>query len=88
MVSPPLPTDRPDVSSEPAPDAGAPDFQLEETLEGWTLRISLTDRLLDALAGYADAEPPGPSFALGVRPNLLPGDPFPVSVVITRPPTV
>ncbi len=87
MVSPPRPMSRPiDLSAdEPGTE---PDFRLEETLDGWTLRISLGDRLLDALAAYADEDAPTPTFTVAVYPNLVPGDPFPASVVITRPPTV
>lgn len=85
MVTPARP--RPDIAATPDGAGALPDFRLEETLDGWTLTLHLTDRLLDALAGYADGGP-AEGFTVDIRPNLVPGEPFPASVVITRPPSV
>lgn len=86
MVTPTRPSE---TSPGPTADGstGDADFSLIETSDGWTLTVSLTDRLLDAFAGYADGAPTEP-FTVDIRPNLVPGMPFPASVIITRPPSV
>jgi hypothetical protein len=68
------------------------DFHLVEDADGWRLTINATSRLRDLLCGAAedgspDGSPDGGSadaaaqpFTVHVEPNLLPGQPFPVTI--------
>jgi hypothetical protein len=59
----------------PAAPVSQPEFQLVESSAGWQLTVTLTDRLREALAneGPSDEEI---SFAVRIKPNLVPGEPF------------
>jgi hypothetical protein len=67
------------------------DFHLVESSDGWALTINLTRRMLDAFVqdenvdDEASANPAG--FTVHIEPNLVPGQPFPATVFITRPGT-
>jgi hypothetical protein len=60
------------------------DFHLVESSGGWTLTITVTDRLRAAIAeqenGQRGGEPE--SFSVHVEPNLLPADPFDAVLVL------
>jgi hypothetical protein len=62
------------------------DFHLVESTDGWTLTISLSSRMLDALMGDGTDDANSPAFTVHVEPNLVSGDPFDARVVIVRPP--
>lgn len=60
---------------------GSSDFHLVELRDGWRLTIRVSDELLDALreerSGSRD-----PQLTVLVEPNLLPAEPFAVTVEI------
>jgi hypothetical protein len=68
------------------------DFHLVESSDGWALTINLTRRMLDAFVqdesvGGESSANPGTGFTVHIEPNLVPGQPFPATVLITRPGT-
>ena len=68
-----------------AEERGSSDFHLVELHGAWQLTIRRSDRLLAALeAAMSEAGPEqGAVFTLHVEPNLLPGQPFEVTVDVT-----
>ena len=62
-------------------DRPVSDFHLVEEVDGWRLTINVTDRLRELLCASPDASGEAPAqFTVHVEPNLLPGDPFAVTI--------
>jgi hypothetical protein len=70
--------------SDGSPDASPlSDFHLVEGADGWRLTINVTQRLRDLLGGAAGdgaADAAEQPFTVHVEPNLLPGQPFAVTI--------
>ncbi len=71
-------------SEAPEGVAGDREFDLVESSAGWLLTITLTDELRQALAGSAPAHAAA-RFSVRVTPNLVPGEPFDVTLCIRDP---
>jgi hypothetical protein len=57
------------------------DFHLVEDADGWRLTVNVTDRLRQLLCAAPDGSVEAPAeFTVHVEPNLLPGDPFTVTI--------
>jgi hypothetical protein len=57
------------------------DFHLVEDANGWRLTVNVTDRLRQLLCAAPDSAGEAPAdFTVHVEPNLLPGDPFAVTI--------
>jgi hypothetical protein len=78
----------PDVAPSAEDANSASDFHLVESAGRWVLTINLTPRVRDALAAESGPRPgttTDADFTVHVEPNLLPGEPFPVSLELLRP---
>jgi hypothetical protein len=68
--------------ARPAPRPGQ-EFHLVESRDGWRLKMTLTDRLRQAIARGEDLD--DVRFTVRVTPNLVPGEPFEAQLVIEEP---
>jgi hypothetical protein len=73
--------------SKPKPSNGSAsdsrpvsDFHLVEDVEGWRLTVQVTDRLRKLLSAADEGVASDQPFTVHVEPNLLPGQPFAVTI--------
>ena len=71
-------------SEAPEGAVGDREFDLVESSAGWLLTITLTEQLRQALAGTPQSDA-APTFRVRVSPNLVPGEPFDVTLAIRDP---
>jgi hypothetical protein len=61
------------------------DFHLVEHGSRWVLTITLTERVRRALMEADESGSPEQQFTVHVEPNLLPGEPFAVTLDVAQP---